>query len=89
MLTTYRLFFLEEALREYKDLMPFIAREFKTQIKRRLFAATIKSEKLDVRMQCYKIKLRHPGYRLVYIVDDEEKTVTIIGITYHAYYHLV
>jgi mRNA interferase RelE/StbE len=88
-LHTYKLLFLEQALNEYKQLIPFIAREFKIHIKRRLFAATIKSEKLDVRMPCYKIKLRHPGYRLVYMVNEEERTVTIVCITYHAYFHLV
>jgi mRNA-degrading endonuclease RelE of RelBE toxin-antitoxin system len=65
---TYRLEFLEAALREWKKLDPSIQNQFKKVLGKRLLSPHVPSARLSGpdMQNTYKIKLRNAGYRLVY-----------------------
>ncbi|MBM9617070.1 type II toxin-antitoxin system RelE/ParE family toxin [Desulfobulbus rhabdoformis] len=67
---SYELKFKEEALQEWKNLDGSIRELFKKKLKERLVHPKIPSAKLRTLSDCYKIKLKGPGYRLVYQVRD-------------------
>ncbi|UOP03994.1 type II toxin-antitoxin system RelE/ParE family toxin [Kingella kingae] len=54
--------------------------QFKSALAKRLENPRIPSAALHNMPDCYKIKLRKIGYRLVYRVDDNVLTVTVIAI---------
>nr|WP_241242537.1 type II toxin-antitoxin system RelE/ParE family toxin [Kingella kingae] len=54
--------------------------QFKSALAKRLENPRIPSAALHNMPDCYKIKLRKIGYRLVYRVDDNVITVTVIAI---------
>ena len=73
----YSLHFHELALKEWKKLDASIREQFKKKLAERLQQPRISSSGL---CDCYKIKLRSIGYRLVYKVDDGILFVTVISI---------
>ncbi|HET7925096.1 MAG TPA: type II toxin-antitoxin system RelE/ParE family toxin [Rhodanobacteraceae bacterium] len=77
---TYELAFLESALKEWRKLAPSIRDQFKTKLKERLLAPHVPSARLHGLADCYKIKLRAAGYRLVYQVDDRIVLVTVVAV---------
>src|SRR3954469_13271263 len=77
---TYELAFLESALKEWRKLAPAIRAQFKTKLVERLRAPHVPSARLHAMPDCYKIKLRAAGYRLVYEVDDHVVLVTVIAV---------
>ncbi|ECW7903141.1 type II toxin-antitoxin system RelE/ParE family toxin [Salmonella enterica subsp. enterica] len=72
---TYKLAFNESALKEWKKLGHTIQEQFKKKLRERL-----ENPRVPGRKDQYKIKLRGAGYRLVYSVEDEIITVTVIGV---------
>ncbi|WP_435350973.1 type II toxin-antitoxin system RelE family toxin [Klebsiella variicola] len=54
--------------------------QFKKKLKERLENPRVPASQLHGRKDQYKIKLRGAGYRLVYRVEDDIVTVTVIGI---------
>ena len=76
----YELKFKEEALREWKALDGSIREIFKKKLKERLADPKVPSAKLRTMSDCYKIKLRGPGYRLVYQVRDNELVIVVIAV---------
>lgn len=77
---TYRLSFKESALKEFNKLNPDLQRLFKKALIARLDNPRIDSARLNGLKDCYKIKLRASGYRLVYQVRDLELIITVITV---------
>ncbi|MBV8801395.1 MAG: type II toxin-antitoxin system RelE/ParE family toxin [Gammaproteobacteria bacterium] len=77
---TYELIFKPEALAEWKKLDSSIKSQLKKVLAKRLENPRVESAKLSGMPDCYKIKLRATGYRLVYKVEDEIITVTVIAV---------
>lgn len=77
----YRLQFDREALRDWNALDGSVKSIFKKHLAKRLLAPHVQSEALHGDLQnCYKIKLRKQGYRLVYRVEDGKLIVVVIAI---------
>lgn len=77
---TFELEFLDAASREWAKLAPTIKSQFKRKLEERLRNPHIPSARLHGMRDCYKIKLRKAGYRLVYQVEDERVTVVVIAV---------
>lgn len=77
---TYELAFVESALKEWRKLAPPLREQFKDKLEERLRNPHVASARLHGLPDCYKIKLRAVGYRLVYQVDDITVLVTVIGV---------
>lgn len=77
---TYNLTFKKQAKKEWDKLDPFIQSLLKKKLKERLKKPHIKSAELSTMKNCYKIKLRSSGYRLVYQVRDLEVIVSVVAI---------
>lgn len=77
---TYRLRFLEEAVKEWRKLDANTRGQFKKKLAERLENPRVPSAKLRDSKDRYKIKLRISGYRLVYEVRDSEIVVLVIAV---------
>lgn len=77
---TYKLVFKVEAEKEWKKLDPTIKVKFKKRLLERLDNPHVPSSKLSGMQNCYKIKLRSAGYRLVYEVRDEQIIVSVVSV---------
>lgn len=76
----YSLEFNAQALKEWKKLDSTVRLQFAKKLKERLTNPWVEADKLRDMPNCYKIKLRSAGYRLVYDVIDEVLVVTVIAI---------
>lgn len=77
---TYRLVFREDALKEWAKLDNSIKKQFKKKLAERVEVPRIESSRLNGMKDCYKIKLRNAGYRLVYQVRDNEIVVSVVAV---------
>jgi mRNA interferase RelE/StbE len=77
---TYRLLFKTEAKKEWDKLDSAIRTQFKKKLAERLEFPRVESARLNGLRDCYKIKLRSAGFRLVYQVRDEEVVVSVIAV---------
>ena len=77
---TYKLAFLESARREWDKLTPSLQSQFKKKLIQRLENPRILGDKLSGLPDCYKIKLRSLGYRLVYRVFDDRVVVQVVAV---------
>ena len=77
---SYSLAFVESALREWRKLAEPIRVQFKKKLAERLERPRVVSAKLHGMADCYKIKLRSAGCRLVYEVDDKTIVVTVVAV---------
>lgn len=77
---TYKLRFHALALEEWKRLDGSVRMPFKKKLEERLANPRVPSAALHGMPDCYKIKLRTAGYRLVYRVDDDVVYVTVIAV---------
>lgn len=77
---TYELAFVDSALKEWRKLTPQIREQFKARLRKRLDHPHVISARLHGLPDCYKIKLRSVGYRLVYQVDDRIVLVTVAAV---------
>ena len=77
---SYRLKFKEEALKEWHRLDGHLRTLFKKKLAERLVTPRVPSAKLSGHPDCYKIKLRDAGYRLVYEVRDGELVVVVVAV---------
>ena len=68
------------AQKEWKKLSPEIKEQFKTKLKQRLLTPIIPKDKLSGMKNCYKIKLKSVGYRLVYKVIESRLVIQIIAV---------
>ncbi|MDI6027274.1 type II toxin-antitoxin system RelE/ParE family toxin [Corticibacterium sp. UT-5YL-CI-8] len=77
---TYELGFLDAALKEWRKLDRNTREQFKKKLAERCENPHVPSAKLSGSNNRYKIKLRGPGYRLVYEVRDREILVVVIAV---------
>lgn len=77
---TYRLNFLEEAEKEWRKLSPSLRDQFRRKLAEVLKHPHIRANKLVGMKDCYKIKLRSAGYRLVYRVFDDRVVVQVVVV---------
>jgi mRNA interferase RelE/StbE len=76
----YSLEFKESALKEWKKLDGAIRAQFKKKLAERLERPRVASARLSGMTDCYKIKLKNAGYRLVYQVDDKRIVVIVVAV---------
>jgi mRNA interferase RelE/StbE len=79
-LTTYKLVFKRDAEKEWRKLDGAIKEQFKKKLKERVINPRVESLRLSGMEDCYKIKLRSAGYRLVYQVRDLELIVSVVAV---------
>lgn len=77
---SYSLEFVESALKEWRKLAPGIRDQLKNKLRERLQNPRVPSARLHGLPDCYKIKLRTAGYRLVYQVNDKVVVVTVVAV---------
>ena len=77
---TYKLKFKKKAKKEWDYLDSTVRNQFKKKLKERKVEPRIETAKLSGMENCYKIKLRSIGYRLVYQVRDEDLIISIVVI---------
>lgn len=77
---TYKLEFLPSALKEWRKLGATVRNQFARKLDERLAAPRVPSARLNEFPDCYKIKLRKAGYRLVYRVDDGRIVIIVIAV---------
>jgi len=77
---TYKLEFKTSALREWQKLDRALREQFKKKLLERLTQPHVESARLTAMPDCYKIKLRAAGYRLVYQVKDKTVTVIVVAV---------
>lgn len=77
---SFELRFLPSALKEWHKLGSTIRDQFKKKLAERLEAPRVSADALHGMADHYKIKLRSAGYRLVYRVEDESVTVTVVAV---------
>jgi mRNA interferase RelE/StbE len=77
---SYSLRFHEQALTEWRTLDGSIREPLKKKLAERLENPRLPSAALHGMPDCYKIKLRGVGYRLIYRVDEEVVSVMVIAI---------
>lgn len=77
---TYKLAFLPSARKEWDRLGATIRAQFKTKLAERVEHPRVDADRLSGIADCYKIKLRAAGYRLVYRVDEQVVTVIVVAV---------
>lgn len=77
----YRLKFLAEALQEWNALDGSVKTVLRGLLKQRLEQPRLPGAELHGSLKdCYKIKLRKQGYRLVYLVEDDVLVVLVLSV---------
>lgn len=77
----YKIHFTETSLKEFKKLGATIQAQFKKKLKTLQSNPHIPSARLHGDLaNCYKIKLRSAGYRLVYEVKDDMLIIVVIAV---------
>lgn len=76
----YSLEFKKSALKEWRKLDEVIRNQFKKKLAERLLRPRVESARLRGMSNCYKIKLRNAGYRLVYQVDDLRIVIVVVAV---------
>ncbi|WP_243438633.1 type II toxin-antitoxin system RelE family toxin [Fundidesulfovibrio soli] len=76
----YKLRFHELALKEWNKLDATLREQFKKKLRERLENPRVPASALRGMPDCYKIKLRTAGYRLVYRVEDDVVFVTVVAV---------
>ena len=80
-MSRYTLQFDPRALKGWRGLDRTIQTQFKKVLAKRLDMARIEASRLSGPLSdCYKIKLRASGYRLVYRVIDSQVVVLVLAI---------
>lgn len=77
---TFKLAFLDSALKEWRKLDGTTRTAFKKKLAERCELPRVPSAQLSGSRDRYKIKLRGVGYRLVYEVRDTEIVIVVIAI---------
>lgn len=76
----YSLAFLPSAEKEWRKLGATVREQFVRKLRERLETPHVPPDALRGLPDHYKIKLRQAGYRLVYRVDDQVVTVTVVAV---------
>jgi len=77
---TYKLLFKEQAFEEWNNLDQTIREQFAKKLRTLKENPRIDSTRLSGLKNCYKIKLRKAGYRLIYEVREQEVVILIVAI---------
>ncbi|MDU9390698.1 type II toxin-antitoxin system RelE/ParE family toxin [Pseudomonas sp. zfem002] len=77
---TYRLEFDARALKEWHKLGDTVRQQFKKKLVEVLLQPRVEANRLHSLPDCYKIKLRSSGYRLVYQVIDQDIVVFVVSV---------
>lgn len=77
---TYSLEFDARALKEWQKLGDTVRQQLKNKLAEVLLNPRIEANRLHSLPDCYKIKLRSSGYRLVYQVLDHEVVVFVVAV---------
>lgn len=77
---TYHIEFIPSSEKEFRKLDISLRKQFVEKLKERAENPRVESAKLRGMKDCYKIKLRNAGYRLVYQVIDERIVVKVIAV---------
>lgn len=76
----YKLAFHLKALKELDDVGRETQAQILKKLEKRLEDPQVKADALSGMKDCYKIKLRSVGYRLVYQVQDNTVTVYVLAV---------
>jgi mRNA interferase RelE/StbE len=77
---SFELQFLPSALKEWRKLGSPIREQLKKKLSERLLGPRVAKDALHGLPDHYKIKLRSAGYRLVYRVEDQTVTITVVSV---------
>lgn len=77
---TFSLEFDQRALKEWQKLGDTVRQQFKKKLAEILVNPRIEANRLRDLPDCYKIKLRSAGYRLIYQVIDQEVVVFVVAV---------
>ncbi len=77
---SYELLFDRRALKEWRKLDDTLRRQFREKLKKVLIQPRIEANRLRGLPDCYKIKLRQSGYRLIYQLREKEVVVFVVAI---------
>ncbi|MBN6081419.1 type II toxin-antitoxin system RelE/ParE family toxin [Aggregatibacter actinomycetemcomitans] len=77
---SYIIEFISSSEKEFRKLDVALRKQFIEKLKERAENPRVPSAKLHGMKDCYKIKLRNAGYRLVYQVIDERIVVKVISV---------
>ncbi|AKP32051.1 type II toxin-antitoxin system RelE family toxin [Yersinia aleksiciae] len=77
---TYNLDFDRRALKEWHKLGDTVRQQFKKKLLEVIKNPRVEANRLRDLPDCYKIKLRSAGYRLIYQVQDEKITVFVVAV---------
>jgi mRNA interferase RelE/StbE len=77
----HKLKFDPDALKEWRALDGSIKAELKKALTKRLIEPVVESARLHGELSdCFKIKSKGSGYRLVYTVNKKEVTVIVLSV---------
>jgi len=77
---TYKLEFDPRAWKEWNKLGDTVRQQFKKKLAEVLVYPRIEANRLRELPDCYKIKLRSAGYRLIYQVRDKQITIFVVAV---------
>lgn len=77
---TYKVKFRTDALKEWNHLDQLIQQQFTRKLKMCVENPHIPSAKLQKMPDCYNIKLRASGFRLVYQVVNDELIIAVVAV---------
>ncbi len=77
---TFSLEFDQRALKEWHKLGDTVRQQFKKKLAEVLVNPRVEANRLRDLPDCYKIKLRSAGYRLIYQVIDLEVVVFVVAV---------
>ena len=77
---TFSLEFDQRALKEWHKLGDTVRQQFKKKLAEILVNPRVEANRLRDLPDCYKIKLRSVGYRLIYQVIDLEVVVLVVAV---------
>ncbi len=77
---SYELEFIAKSFKEWNKPGNTIKQQFKKKLIERLELPRVESARLSGMTDCYKIKLKQVGYRLVYQVKDEKLVVLVLAV---------
>lgn len=77
---TYEIEFDERALKEWEKLGANIRQQFKKKLEKLTANPKIVANKLRDMPDCYKVKLRASGYRLIYQVIDDRIVILVLAV---------
>jgi len=77
---SYTVRFREEAFKEWQKLDKSLQQQFAKKLKKCCENPHIPSSRLRGMKDCYKIKLRASGFRLVYQVIDDQLIIAVVAV---------